>query len=118
MQPACPPARVVRAVPVGDGRAIGLGGIGEAARVDREREFEIPPEARLERPLLVFDGDCAFCRQWVSRWRGMTGDRVEYRPYQEVVDRLPTIGRERFERAAWLIEPDGRTSRGAAAVFR
>ena len=48
-----------------------------------------PPKA----PLLVFDGDCGFCRQWVGRWRGITGDRVAYRPWQEVAGQFPEIGK-------------------------
>ena len=32
-------------------------------------------------PLLVFDGDCGFCRYWVEYWRQLTGERVNYRPY-------------------------------------
>jgi hypothetical protein len=30
-----------------------------------------------ERPLLVWDGDCDFCRRWIERWRRIAGDRVE-----------------------------------------
>ncbi|MCZ6572672.1 MAG: dual specificity protein phosphatase family protein, partial [Planctomycetota bacterium] len=44
-----------------------------------------------EPPLLVFDGDCGFCRRWVERWKRETGDRVAYTPYQEVGDRFPGI---------------------------
>ena len=47
---------------------------------------------RPARPLIVFDGDCAFCRQWVERWRGMTGERFEYRPSNEVAGRFPEVG--------------------------
>ena len=38
-----------------------------------------PPQAR---PLLLYDGDCGFCRLWVSRWRGITGEHVDYEPFQ------------------------------------
>jgi predicted DCC family thiol-disulfide oxidoreductase YuxK len=79
---------------------------------------EIRVGERPERPLLVFDGDCGFCRQWVGRWRGITGERVEYRPSQEVAGRFPEIGEDRFKARVWLIEPDGRATSGAGAVFR
>jgi predicted DCC family thiol-disulfide oxidoreductase YuxK len=69
-------------------------------------------------PLVVFDGDCEFCRQWVRRWRGMTGDRVSYRPWQEVGHDYPEIGEGGFRARVWLIEPDGRARGGAGAVFR
>ena len=73
---------------------------------------------RPTRPLVVFDGDCAFCRQWVERWRGMTGERVEYRPAQEVGPAYPEIGAANFAARVWLIEPDGTARGGAGAVFR
>jgi len=37
-----------------------------------------------DRPVLVFDGDCGFCRFWIERWRGATGGKVDYEPYQKV----------------------------------
>jgi predicted DCC family thiol-disulfide oxidoreductase YuxK len=72
------------------------------------------------RPLVVFDGDCGFCRFWIERWRRYTRDAVDYEPFQnpEIAARFPTIPRERFARAVQLIEPDGRVSEAAHAVFR
>jgi len=72
------------------------------------------------KPLLVFDGDCGFCRFWIERWRCRTGDRLEYAPYQspEIARRFPNLTVERCRRAVQLVEPDGTTREGAAAVFR
>ena len=72
------------------------------------------------KPLLVFDGDCEFCRFWIARWRRQTGEAVDYQPYQEprIAERFPELPRERFARAVQLIEADGRVSEGAHAVFR
>ncbi|HEV3163801.1 MAG TPA: DCC1-like thiol-disulfide oxidoreductase family protein, partial [Isosphaeraceae bacterium] len=81
---------------------------------DPVERVENPPE----RPLLVFDGDCGFCKQWVHRWQAMTGDRVDYRPSQEVAPKYPQIGPDRFRESVWLIEPDGHAWHGAQAVFR
>src|SRR5207248_7723744 len=67
---------------------------------------------------LVFDGDCAICRSWVSYWQRLTNGRVIYRPYHDAATDFPTIPREAFERAIWLIEPDGRVYSGAAAAYR
>lgn len=69
-------------------------------------------------PLLVYDGECGFCRLWIERWRVATGDRVDYAPYQEVAGRFPEVPRERFAEAVQFREPDGRWSSGAEAVFR
>jgi predicted DCC family thiol-disulfide oxidoreductase YuxK len=71
-----------------------------------------------ERPVVVFDGDCGFCRQWIARWRQTLGDRAEFVPYQEAAPRFPEIPESAFSDAVHLVEPDGRVSRGAEAVFR
>ncbi|HEX4631025.1 MAG TPA: lipase maturation factor family protein [Chthoniobacterales bacterium] len=71
-----------------------------------------------EKPLLIFDGDCHFCRRWIERWRGLTAGAVEYAPFQEVADRYPEIPREAFEGAVHFVDVDGTVYRGAEAVFR
>jgi predicted DCC family thiol-disulfide oxidoreductase YuxK len=70
------------------------------------------------KPLLVFDGDCHFCRRWVERWRELTAGAVEYASFQEVASRFPEISREAFENAVHFIERDGTVYRAAEAVFR
>ncbi|HYJ06353.1 MAG TPA: lipase maturation factor family protein [Chthoniobacterales bacterium] len=70
------------------------------------------------KPLLIFDGDCHFCRRWVERWRDLTEGAVEYAPFQEVASRFPEIPREAFEKAVHFIERDGTVYRAAEAVFR
>ncbi len=70
------------------------------------------------KPILIYDGDCGFCRRWIERWRWITGDRIEYAPYQEVAARFPEISEEEFKSAVQLVEPDGKIYRAAEAVFR
>jgi predicted DCC family thiol-disulfide oxidoreductase YuxK len=69
-------------------------------------------------PLLLFDGDCGFCRQWVGRWKGLTGDRVQYEPYQKAANRFPEIDPQRFTQSLQLIQTDGVVLQGAEAVFK
>ncbi len=71
-----------------------------------------------QKPLLIFDGDCGFCRKWIARWQVMTGDRIDYAPYQTAAEKYPQISRREFESATQLVEPDGRISSGAEAIFR
>lgn len=75
-------------------------------------------QAPPDKPLLIFDGDCGFCRRWIARWQKATGDRVDFAAYQEVEARFPEIPRADFAQAVQLIEPDGRVQSGADAVFR
>jgi predicted DCC family thiol-disulfide oxidoreductase YuxK len=68
------------------------------------------------RPLVVFDGDCSFCRFWVDRWKRTSGDRLDYAPYQVAAARFPEIPVEEFRRAVAFVRPSGETLFGAAAV--
>ena len=69
------------------------------------------------RPLLIYDGDCGFCGYWARYWQHLTGDRVEYRPYQEVAAQYPAISTADFQRAIQFIRPDGRRVSAAEASF-
>jgi predicted DCC family thiol-disulfide oxidoreductase YuxK len=76
-----------------------------------------PAETAL-RPVLVYDGDCAFCAIWVRYWQRLTGEAVDYRPYQEAAAGYPGIAPEEFKRASQYITPDGRYAGAAEASFR
>ena len=69
------------------------------------------------RPLLIFDGDCGFCGYWARYWQRLTGERVEYRPYQDVAARFPEIPVVEFQRAVQYIAPDGHRASAAEASF-
>jgi len=70
------------------------------------------------KPVLLYDGDCGFCRRWIESWRRATGERVEYAPYQEAAERFPQISQSEFTREAKLVEADGTVYGGAEAVLR
>jgi lipase maturation factor 1 len=69
-------------------------------------------------PLLIWDGECDFCRLWIERWRFITAGEVDYATYQEVADRFPEIPRDDFKHAMVFIEPDGRACFAEEAVYR
>ena len=69
------------------------------------------------RPVLIWDGDCGFCRLWVERWKRATGERVEYLESQKLGSRFPELPRERLAESVALVEPH-KVSYGAEAVFR
>src|SRR5215471_2182137 len=70
------------------------------------------------KPVLIWDGDCDFCRLWIERWRELTAGKVDYISYQSVADRFPEIPADEFTRSIILIEPDGTAFFGAEAVYR
>ena len=70
------------------------------------------------RPLLLFDGDCGFCRFWVARWRAATRGQVDFAPAQQEAARFPQIAKESWKRSVQLVTPKGEVYGGAEAVFR
>jgi lipase maturation factor 1 len=72
--------------------------------------------ADVQRPTLVFDGDCSFCRIWIGYWQSLTGDRVEYVPYQSAASRFPEVPLEDFRKSVQFFE-NGRLFSAAEAVF-
>ncbi|PYL12105.1 MAG: hypothetical protein DMF48_03485, partial [Verrucomicrobia bacterium] len=61
----------------------------------------------LPKPLLIWDGNCDFCRLWIERWREMTADKVNYTTYQEAAERFLEIPKDEFNRSLVLIQPNG-----------
>src|SRR5947199_2056508 len=81
---------------------------------ERRQRVANPPT----KPLLIWDGECHFCKLWIERWREITAGKVDYATYQEVADRFPEIQRDEFRRAMAFIEPDGEAFLAAEAVYR
>ena len=71
-----------------------------------------------QKPLLVFDGECGFCRRLASKWREKTGEQIDFAPYNEISDNYRHIPIEEFKKEIKLIYPEGRVYGGAAAAFK
>jgi predicted DCC family thiol-disulfide oxidoreductase YuxK len=65
----------------------------------------------------VYDADCGFCVYWARYWQKLTGDAVDYQPYQEVAPQHPQISLTDFQRGVQYITPDGRHASAAEASF-
>src|SRR5437899_3984438 len=70
------------------------------------------------RPLLIWDGDCDFCKLWIERWREITAGKVDYATYEQAAHQFPEIPRDEFRRAMAFIEPGGEAFLAAEAVYR
>jgi predicted DCC family thiol-disulfide oxidoreductase YuxK len=77
----------------------------------------VDASAAVPRPKLIYDGDCGFCGYWARYWQKLTGDSVDYQPYQEVAAQYPTIPVTEFQRAVQYIAPDGHRASAAEASF-
>ena len=78
------------------------------------------PEAELPTslPLVVYDGECSFCRRWLKRYESISPpERVAWAPFQKASGSFPGIPESEFHKAIHLIHPDGHHTRGAHAVF-
>ena len=60
-----------------------------------------------DRPLLLFDGDCGFCRLWVARWRATMRDQVDFAPAQQEAARFSQVTEEAWKHSVQLVTPEG-----------
>jgi lipase maturation factor 1 len=72
------------------------------------------------KPVMIFDGDCGFCRFWINRWHRESGDAIVYVASQEpqVRRRFPEIPQSAYDTSVQLVELDGGVYKGAEAVLR
>src|SRR5262245_26985643 len=78
------------------------------------RNTQYPPA----KALMIYDGECAFCRYWIQHWQWRTGEKLNYAPFQEAAPAFPDIRCEAFAESVHLIEPDGHVYAAAEAVAR
>ena len=71
-----------------------------------------------DKPVMVWDGNCGFCRYWVTRWSRFTGEKIYYEPYQEAAPTFPDIDEKHFKKASRLIETDGSIYSGPRSAYR
>jgi predicted DCC family thiol-disulfide oxidoreductase YuxK len=84
--------------------------------VNRVLHIAQPPA----KPLMIYDGDCHFCKFAVKKWRHISDPQVDYIASQDasVTARFPEIPRDLFDRSVALLEPDGFVYEGAEAALR
>ena len=88
-------------------------------RGERLTERAVPPEPFRQRWILLWDGECGFCRRWVERAlrRDKTG-MLRACPYQQCTGWLPQPVLDRSSIQAHLRSPDGRYWGGGDAAIR
>jgi len=72
------------------------------------------------KPLILYDGDCAFCAFWILRWQRATWQLVDFLPFQHdtIGARFPELRSNQLATTIHLVETDGSIYTGAEAVFR
>lgn len=72
----------------------------------------------ITKPILIFDGECTFCRRSAKRFRQMTDGRVETRPSQELDLAALGVEPEWVKRSVVFVAPDEAPTEGSEAIFR
>lgn len=73
------------------------------------------------RPVVIYDGECSFCRKQIMRiGRRAPAETFEFVPLQnaDLIDRFPQLYGEDLESALHVIETDGTIHAADAAVYR
>ena len=72
-------------------------------------------------PVLLYDGQCVFCRRSTDRLRWLLrDDAIEYLSFRDdgALDRFPGVTEEACDQAMQLVTADGRVFAGAEAAAR
>jgi lipase maturation factor 1 len=72
----------------------------------------------MEGPLLIFDGECRFCRKSVARLQAWAPEEIPARASQECGQAFPEITCEDFEGAVQYIDRRGQRHTAARAIFQ
>lgn len=69
-------------------------------------------------PVVLYDGACVFCTAQAERVKRVSGGRIAVRPLQEALPDMPWVDPDEAIKALHLVDRDGRSFAGAAAIVR
>jgi predicted DCC family thiol-disulfide oxidoreductase YuxK len=78
-----------------------------------------PPGVQMPQDVVLFDGQCNFCRQQISHLRRLDGrNRLRYVSLHDpwVAKTFPDLSYEQLMEQMWVIAPDGARYGGAGAL--
>lgn len=68
--------------------------------------------------ILIWDGECGFCKFWKTRWEAKTQGKVVFETYQNSASKFKDFPLKEFKKASRLIEPDGKIYSGPDSAYR
>ena len=69
-------------------------------------------------PVVLYDGACIFCTAQAARVARVSRGKIAVRPLQQALDDVPWVDPDAAAQALHLVDRDGRTYVGAAAIVR
>lgn len=73
----------------------------------------------LDKPVMIYDGECSFCCHLVVRLAKTTEGRVDYKPYQKVLwGQFPNLTEKKCMTAVQFVDVNGQVYSAAEAVFK
>jgi predicted DCC family thiol-disulfide oxidoreductase YuxK len=73
-----------------------------------------PPK---KKALMVYDGNCGFCKYWLVKWKKISAEQIDYEPFQTAAQRFDDIPLQEFQNAVQLILTNGEVYSGAKAAY-
>jgi len=70
-----------------------------------------------KKPMMVFDGNCGFCKYWIVKWMKITKLTVDYKPFQEIAHEFKDIPLDYFKSAVRYIDLNGKVTSGPDAAY-
>lgn len=70
-----------------------------------------------KKPVVLYDGECNFCKKWVKEMRKTTGETVDYIPYQEGCNVYKEVSREACQLAVQLIDEEKHVHSGMEVLY-
>ncbi len=68
--------------------------------------------------IFIWDGECGFCKYWITRWKAKTQGKLVFQTFQEAAQNFPDIPLKEFKKASRLIETDGSIYSGPDSAYR
>lgn len=67
---------------------------------------------------MIWDGDCSFCKYWITYFQKDISQSILFSTYQEVAGNYPDIPLKEFQKASRFIETDGTIFSGPDSAYR
>ncbi len=69
-------------------------------------------------PILIYDGDCNFCKMWICILQEWNNNTLKFSPYSEFQKQHPHFQNQNLHQAVQLFQEDHIIAHGANAIFK